>query len=223
MAESKKEFVKRKKSEKRIQAERQVREAFSKIKEMFAPGTPDESVPIGQAFKVCGEWITWRIKMTPEIEDIYSTIDISKALKIKRERLREWMIREFVKPSLPANNKGTIAIFTRDDVISVALFQKLVDIGFKREAAAEYIDQMIKANLVGAVSFLVMQYVVKDEEPVINIVSQLGNELELKIESNGNILLNKFQESIPESWEGIHIINMLNLEKKVDAALSKLG
>ena len=41
----------------------------------------------------------WRIRMEPEIEDLYSTIDISKALNIPRERLRDWMVRDFIKPS----------------------------------------------------------------------------------------------------------------------------
>jgi len=49
----------------------------------------------------------------------YTTFQIIKALKIPRERLKDWMEKGFVKPSLQqARGKGTKALFSLLDVYS---------------------------------------------------------------------------------------------------------
>lgn len=111
-------FRRRKKEEKRRQAHRQIRRAY---KEWQAyPGTHRFNFPID---------------MKPEIEPVYSTIDISKAFGMPRERLCDWVNSGFIKPSLPSTGRGTIAIFTAKDAYRVFLFSKLVDAGLKRETA----------------------------------------------------------------------------------------
>jgi hypothetical protein len=76
------------------------------------------------------------------IRDSFSTFDVVKALGIPRERLKDWMSKGFVRPSVPAKGKGTKAIFTRDDVYSVAIFKHLVeDFGMKRSAAAKHLAE----------------------------------------------------------------------------------
>lgn len=111
-------FQKRKKEEKRRQAHRQIRRAY---KEWQTNASANR--------------FNFPIDMKPEIEPVYSTIDISKAFGMPRERLRDWMDRGFVSPSLPSTGQGTIAIFTARDAYRVFLFEKLVNAGFKREAA----------------------------------------------------------------------------------------
>jgi len=73
------------------------------------------------------------------MRDEFSTLDIVKALDIPRERLRDWMNKGFVKPTTPAEGQGTKAIFTRGDVYCVALFQRLLEVGFKREDASRQV------------------------------------------------------------------------------------
>jgi len=70
------------------------------------------------------------------MQDEFTTFDIIKALRIPRERLQDWINREFIKPSTPAKGQGTKAIFTRKDVYLVALLRHLIDSGFKRSTAA---------------------------------------------------------------------------------------
>ena len=106
-------FKQRKKEEKRRQAHRQIMKAY------------DE----------CDNKSLFPIVVSPEIESVYSTIDLSKAFDIPRERLRDWMVRDFIKPSLPSTSKGTIAIFTKNDAYRVYLFDVLVDAGLTRKAA----------------------------------------------------------------------------------------
>ena len=78
------------------------------------------------------------------MRDEFSTLDIVKALKIPRERLRDWMNQGFVKPTIPAEGQGTKAVFTRTDVYLLALFRHLVNSGFKRDMAAFILKHELK-------------------------------------------------------------------------------
>lgn len=129
-------FQKRKKEEKRRQAHRQIRRAY---KEWQTNASANR--------------FNFPISMKPEIEPVYSTIDISKAFGMPRERLRDWMDRGFIKPSLPSTGQGTIAIFTTKDVYRVFLFEKLVDAGLKRQTAGPIATN---ANFESAEAFTIL-------------------------------------------------------------------
>jgi hypothetical protein len=70
----------------------------------------------------------------------FSTLEICRALHIPRERLREWIIRGYIKPSIKeASGSGTKSIFSRWDVYSIALFMELIESGYSREVASKHI------------------------------------------------------------------------------------
>jgi DNA-binding transcriptional MerR regulator len=71
------------------------------------------------------------------MKDNFSTFDVLKIFKISRPRLREWMVRGFIKPTIPANGQGTKALFTKEDIYKIALFIRLIKVGFKRKQASE--------------------------------------------------------------------------------------
>ena len=213
MVESKQEFLKRKKSEKRLQAERQVISAYNNAREF---DNQKHVIYNGIARP-------WRIRMEPEIEPLYSTLDITKALSIPRERLRDWMVRGFIIPSLPSTSKGTIAIFTKDDVLCVALFQKLIDLGYKRENAGEYIDILTNTSMIPHIRFVTLKHKVENGETKTESEMQIGDgTLNLSIASNGNIDSGPFSPLNCSEWEGIHIINIMTIKKEVDAALAEI-
>jgi hypothetical protein len=116
------EFKKRKKEEKKGQAYRQLMELYEQAKKE-------------------GKEHLFPIHMNPP-ESVYSTIDISDRLNIPRERFRDWIVKGFVKPSIPATGHGTVAIFTIRDVRALVLFRQLVDLGFKRRKAASIIKEL---------------------------------------------------------------------------------
>ena len=68
----------------------------------------------------------------------YSTFDINKKLHIKVDRLKDWMTRGFIIPSIQkASGQGTKNIFSLDDLYLIKLFQYLVSKkGFSRDDAA---------------------------------------------------------------------------------------
>jgi hypothetical protein len=223
MKETKESFIKRKKDEKRSQAQRQVELAYEQCETGYI-GSP-EGKPI-KFLNVDGNTIVWRIRMEPEIEDLYSTLDIVKALNIPRERLRDWMTRGFIKPSLPSTGKGTIAVFTKADVFGVALFGKLLEKGFKREMAAEYIEMVLSQNIYKALNFILFKSVIRNGKRVVEIEEQIGkSSLKVEIDEKGNakVISGPFENPITEEWEDIHILNVGNLFKEVDAALIDIG
>jgi len=219
MKETKDSFLKRKKDEKRLQAQRQVELAYEQCEDGYI-GDPEET-PV-KLLNIDGNTIVWRIRMEPEIEDLYSTLDIVKALNIPRERLRDWMIRGFVKPSLPSTGKGTIAIFTRADIYGIAIFGKLLEKGFKRETASEYTDIVIGRRL-RALNYILFKSLIRDGKRVVDIEEHIGKDsLKVKIDEKGNlkVISGPFENPITEEWEDIHILNVKNLFKEVDAALA---
>ena len=59
------------------------------------------------------------------MKDNYTTFDIVAARNIPRERLKDWMSNGFISVSIPAQGKGTKALFTRLDVYALELFRHL--------------------------------------------------------------------------------------------------
>jgi hypothetical protein len=225
MKESKNQFLKRKKSEKRIQAEKQVRLAYEQSSNYEVGDENGENkVPV-KLVKSNDIYYKWRIRMEPEIEDLYSTIDISKALKIPRERLRDWMVRGFIKPSLPSTSKGTIAIFIRTDVVCVALFMKLITKGFKRDAAAEYVDFLIEnPGLTNSITFIMLKSVVRNGNMEVTPFFSYGPAaLNLNIDEDRNLSTSFTDRIEADEWDDIQIINVVNIHKEVDAALAQLS
>jgi hypothetical protein len=76
----------------------------------------------------------------------FSTFQVMKILKVRRERLREWMSQGFISPMLSAKGAGTKAIFSIVDVYKVAVFKRLVDAGLNRRIAAKWIQTNPKLN-----------------------------------------------------------------------------
>ena len=225
MKETKESFIKRKKDEKRSQAHRQVELAYEQCKDGYIEG-PNGKKQSTKIFNIDGNPMVWRIQMEPEIEDLYSTLDIVKALNIPRERLRDWMTRGFIKPSLPSTGKGTIAIFTKADVFGVALFGRLLEKGFKREVAAEYIEMVLSQKIYKALNFTLFKSVIRDGKRVVDIEEQIGKgPLKVEIDKKGNakVISGSLENPITEEWEDIHILNVGNLFKEVDAALTDSG
>ena len=72
--------------------------------------------------------------------EVFTTFHISKKLGIKYGRLREWIDRGFIKPSIQkAGGQGSKSLFDRVDVYLIKLFSYLVERGFSRKEAARRI------------------------------------------------------------------------------------
>lgn len=181
----------------------------------------------------------------------YTTFQIIKALKIPRERLKDWMEKGFVKPSLQqARGKGTKALFSLLDVYSLALFKHLIEACyFSRDAASqfsalwlEYIynfpyeqgkvvsDRTISDLLSNELIFISKRKA--DVEGLSDKESQKKQDESTiiyspfsfhgKNEDLVKALTNHLKPLVEKNrWEDIHIVNFRIIREKVDAALTR--
>jgi DNA-binding transcriptional MerR regulator len=81
-------------------------------------------------------------------KEAFSTFEIREKLGIKVDRLKDWMNRGFISPSIQkASGQGTKNLFSRWDLYAIKLFQYLIDRGFSRKIAAECISHTISKEL----------------------------------------------------------------------------
>jgi hypothetical protein len=67
----------------------------------------------------------------------YSKVDIEGLFQIKKTRIQEWLDQNFIEVSEPAQGKGTINLFSLNDLYHISLFIKLLSSGFTRKFAKE--------------------------------------------------------------------------------------
>ncbi len=74
----------------------------------------------------------------------YTSSIVTHVLDCHRELIKDWILQGFITPSVPAEGQGTKALFTFNDILTVYLFQKLINRGFKRKLAKKYIEAFKK-------------------------------------------------------------------------------
>ena len=166
----------------------------------------------------------------------YSTLDIERGLKISRERLREWTAKGFIVPSIPSPGQGRRAEFSRDDLLTVALFDELLKIGFQRKMAGKIVKREGQ-YLWGASDicrtgpdFLMIKFYGDQvaATPVwrdVKMIVDLGDGGKQKLI---NPITGKFIPSIPrvtddleKPFDHLHLVNLEGIKSRVYAAFPK--
>jgi hypothetical protein len=157
----------------------------------------------------------------------FSTLDIGRALDIPRERLRDWMNRRFVQPTVNATGQGRKAVFTRSDVYGIAFFRTLIESGFSREVAADYVRLFLEREKNEPDHQKTVRIVFKIRVKHISVMTfprTEGKWMDLetgwtKMEETGALPPEGWRD---KDWQMIQIVNFEALCKKVDAALANL-
>ena len=167
----------------------------------------------------------------------YSTLDIVKALGIPRERLRDWMSRGFIEPTLPARGQGTKAGFTLADVYGVALFDRLLQMGLKREMASKVVKAIVLyGDLLHGFPYIVVKIEAVESETRVHVGSFSGGKmLALRLEVSGDRIRTQhlkadFSPVWEEggmmedegAWDLIYVINFTKVLQRVNKGLEKL-
>ena len=79
----------------------------------------------------------------------FSTFEVAQIMNIKYGRLREWLIREDIHPSIQiSKGQGSKTLFSLKDIYMTQLFLYFTELGFKRNVARFMLfsDFMPKAN-----------------------------------------------------------------------------
>jgi DNA-binding transcriptional MerR regulator len=78
----------------------------------------------------------------------YTTFEIVKNLEVRQERLREWIDRGFITPSVQkAQGRGSKNLFSKNDLYKIRLFQYLLCISFSRERASQIVNLIFHSSL----------------------------------------------------------------------------
>lgn len=159
----------------------------------------------------------------------FTTTDIIQCLKIPRERLRDWISRGFVNPSVPAPGQGKAAEFSIWDVYRIELFRVLIDGGFSRTTAAEFVKVVPEGDDEnGPVSYIMF----RREGDEIRSFTVLRGAGALSVDLAGGrigvgphgyfdprqIKDSKFD---PENWDNLHLVNFEKIRKTVDMAFNR--
>lgn len=161
----------------------------------------------------------------------FAISEISQALNIPNERTRQWVRRGLIHPNQPSSGQGSKALFSRVGVYGVALLQKLIDRGFKREPASEFVSIFVAQGFGSVVNQICFWSTMIGEERVVNAHFMAGGgELTIKIESSKE--RHKYPFSIGgsgglepkeiQAWEDIFVVNIDRLRHEVDMALEGL-
>ena len=154
----------------------------------------------------------------------FSTLDIVKALEIPRERLRNWMDKGFVVPSIPSERQGSAAVFDLRDVYAIELFRRLIERArFARGEAARFTSEWLtdaKKRPVAAVALYNVLFFVRDDKGITFMRSAsllggpYGDELNLYLDLQREIA-NEFRDS-GRALEIIYAINFKKIKAFVD-------
>ena len=153
-----------------------------------------------------------------ELEAIakYSTLDIVKATSIPIERLRDWLNRGYIEPTLPSLGQGRKALFSDVDIYGIELFQKLISRGFSRQAASELIKRFTGlGSVLGATTHIIFARRKTDGKEHIDVVHLAG----YPPPDNFNIMPILTQEGV----EDVYIVNIQDIRDRVDTELDKLA
>lgn len=151
----------------------------------------------------------------------FTTKDIVERLDIPMQRLRMWLMEEYIAPSVPSDGQGKKAYFSTNDMYAIVLFSRLLAKGFKRELASRYIREFQK----GAAVFTNAPYLFfltkdTDSGKVIEPRSFMGMiPLRLSIWPDRVNLTDFEDESDRYDWDDIVIINFAKLKEEVNEML----
>jgi len=158
----------------------------------------------------------------------YSSLDIVRALKIPRERLRVWIDQGFVSPNIQrAKGQGTKAIFDRLDVYAIALFRKLLEMGLNRVDASRYLQTWLKEArnrpIKGAVLYnqiIFIRFVKKESVKRGCFALSSPKAQSMSFAFQFSALGGQIDEYLKDKdWDDILVVNFKKIKDEVDASL----
>ena len=135
----------------------------------------------------------------------YTSSDVDK-IGVKRERLKAWMEKGYIKPSIQsASGKGSKNIFSLWDLYMIRLFRRLVQLGFSRKDAEIRIKL---CNLfedsdsvpISSSTFLAFIRDKKTQDDAIETLSEItdpGYDFRELPKETRKILLDKYKDTLP--------------------------
>ena len=140
-----------------------------------------------------------------------TSFEVSKGLDIPYGRLREWIVRKHIEPSVQAKGQGSKAHFSRVDVYLIKLFESLLNCGISREKAAKCVNNTRTVAQISPEDFNKCVYVVLYRQNDGNYQSAFIPYNEFKMSLSGKTVDGKramFDDAI--------VVNFSNIRNAVD-------
>jgi len=161
---------------------------------------------------------------------LFTSFQICDALDIRKERFREWIDFEYIKPKVRAKGRGSKNLFSKTDVYFIVLFKDLLESGFSREESSKRVESYI------TIYKAIVKKRVKKGKPFNPSVIVIPLSAEEVSESNvdgtmqwpSKVIYEKddtirFDDpSFLSNFDHILVFNFAKIMKKVDDALDKL-
>jgi len=159
--------------------------------------------------------------------------DIEKITGVKRNRLQQWLEREYIAPSIQvASGHGTRNIWSHNDLYTIALFKKITESGLSRKVVSDFLSAgtigekdakgiyclvyMREGEKVKAESVPLFSGFLHDGTPTMTL-DHVGN-----ITNMGIINLAQIQESLGMgAFDDVYIVNFFKVRSEVDAKIEE--
>jgi len=163
--------------------------------------------------------VTWSKLDHRAMKQTFTTFDIIKALGIDRERLRQWLDRGLVRPSIErSEGRGTRNIFSRWDVYGIALFKQLLERGVSRTQAARLAAAFMGGAGVSPAAFV---HAVGCRFVIFERTAKPEGGDEMKARFLGSDKWSVTGDDI-RPWDDALIVNFAKLQREVDQRLAAL-
>lgn len=152
----------------------------------------------------------------------YSTFDIIEIFNIKIDRLKDWIIRGYISPSIQrASGQGTKNIFSKFDLYLIALFKFLISRGFSRDDAAERIEMLrqYKKKTIAMADYLMIGGKYKDNWPERDLKRMEFNPKVMAFKSIQEVRIpGKFVDC-----DDLLIVNFRKIREQIDLLAGKIS
>ena len=156
----------------------------------------------------------------------FTSFQVVKMLKIRQERLQEWLHKDFIKPKFPAAGRGTKNYFSKKNLYEIALFNYLLNRGLSRKESSK----ILKANVMDPV-FHFMEKSFKAHKADVSVPSIIplliifksGNKYSSKHIFDLEIKFNIKSEITDKNIDEVQIINLDKIVTTVNRAIQKMS
>lgn len=149
----------------------------------------------------------------------FSTLNVAKILKIERERLRDWIDREFIVPSIQKSKRqGDRSLFSVTDIYGIALFRMLVEnVKMSRREASVFIKKWHEHPEANIENVNIMTFTRLQGNKIEATWSFIDDEVTKNHKTYIIDIPVKFANDSP--WDFILIVNFKKIKNEVDSIL----
>jgi hypothetical protein len=148
--------------------------------------------------------------------DEFTSFYICDRLGIRKERFREWIDKEFIRPHKPAEGRGTKNLFKITDIYVIAIFIHLINCGFSRlDAATRTRGLLLEQQDPSTIRYIGFPRRPEGMEETFQDGKMVWpNAIIIGKKTTG---LSKSMLTYIENFEDILFINFVRIKKNIDA------